>query len=103
MVVIWQKEATEDLKDYTQKSRMYTENKVKHYVVSLSEYAELLENNPKMGKVIYKYKNIEIRQLLYKMHRIIYYIKGNKIIIAKVVHTARNVDRVIEYLTKYFD
>lgn len=103
MVVIWQEQAQNDLKNYIQNSRIYTSNKVNTYVNTLVDYVSNLETSPLLGKIFYIYNNVEIRQLLFKMHRIIYYIKEDKIIIVEVVHTARNVDTVIKYLTDYFN
>ena len=102
MVVIWQKQAQDDLKNYIKNSKIYTTDKLKKYVNVLVDYVSSLEELPYLGKVFYVYNNIEIRQILYKMHRIIYYIKEEKIIIVKVDHTARNIDTVIKYLTSYF-
>lgn len=101
MVVIWQEEAKNDLKDYSQKSRMQTRDKIQNYINDLIDYVDLLEHNPCMGKVFYIYQNIEIRQLLFKRHRIIYYIEDDEIIIVKIIHTSRDVDNVIKYLNRF--
>lgn len=90
-------------KNYVQNSKIITEDKISAYINDLVDYANSLENNPKLGKVLYIYKNIKIRQLLYKMHRIFYYIENDEIIIIQVVHTSRNVDNTIKYFKDYFE
>lgn len=90
-------------KNYVQNSKIITEDKISAYINDLVDYANSLENNPKLGKVLYIYKNIKFRQLLYKMHRIFYYIENDEIIIIQVVHTSRNVDNTIKYFKDYFE
>lgn len=70
-------------------------------------YNATIENSltfsPKLGKIFFKYKKITIRQLLYRMHRIFYYIDNNEIIIIQVTHTRRNIENVIRIMKKYFN
>ena len=101
MVVIWQEEAREDLKEYSRKSRMQTTEKIQNYISDLIEYVDLLGNNPCMGKLFYTYRNIDVRQLLFKMHRIIYHIENDEIIIVKIIHTSRDIDNVIKYFNRF--
>lgn len=103
MVVIWSEQSRNDLKNYVQNSKIITEDKISAYINDLVNYANSLESNPKLGKVFYIYKNIKIRQLLYKMHRLFYYIENDEIIIIQVVHTSRNVDNTIKYFKDYFE
>ena len=95
MVVIWDKTAINDLKSYSEHSKIITEGKVQEYIESLIDYGNSLSFNPNLGKEFLDYKNTTIRQLLYKMHRIFYYIEKNEIIIIQVIHTSRNIDNVI--------
>ncbi len=98
MVVIWSKPAIDDLKNYLEHSKMITEGKVQKYIESLVDYGNSLESNPNLGKEFLTYKNITIRQLLYKMHRIFYYVDNDEIIIIQIKHTLRNIDYVIEII-----
>lgn len=93
--MIWAKTAINDLKSYSQHSEIITEGKVEEYIECLIDYGNSLSFNPNLGKEFLDYKNTTIRQLLYKMHRIFYYIEKNEIIIIQVIHTSRNIDNVI--------
>ena len=55
-----------------------------------------------MGKVMFKLNNVSFRQLLYKKHRIIYYIKKDEIQIVSVVHTSQSLDKAITILERYY-
>lgn len=103
MVVIWHDEAKRDLKNYSQHSKVVTDGKVKKYITDLADYANTLECMPNLGKDFIKYKGIVIKQLLFNMHRIFYYIENNEIIIIHVVHTSMNIDTVIKNLYKMFN
>ena len=102
MVVIWSELAINDLKNYSKNSKMITDGKVKKYLDSLVDYSNSLEFSPELGKAFLTYNNVIIRQLLYKMHRIFYYIENDEIIIIQVSHTRRNVNTVIKLIKKYF-
>ena len=103
MVVIWSEQSRDDLKSYAQNSKIRAEGEVSAYLDALVHYTNSLENNPELGKVFYIYKNVKIRQLIYKVHRIFYYIENNEVIIIQVVNTSRNVDNAIKYFKDYFE
>ena len=46
----------------------------------------------------YIISNYEIRQLIYKKHRIIYYVKGNDIVILSVLHTRLDLGKALRKL-----
>ena len=102
MVVIWSKSAKKDLKKYIKNSKIQTKSKLNNYIINLLLYANTLKRLPKLGKVLYIYKNIEIRQLIFKMHKIIYYIVCDKIIIIMVTHTSRDLTNIIKSISNYF-
>lgn len=95
MVVVWSKSAINDLKSYSEHSKIITDGKIQKYIDSLIDYASSLSFTPNLGKEFLTYKNITIRQLLYKMHRIFYYIENDEIIIIQITHTSRDIDNVI--------
>ncbi len=97
MVVIWDKNAKNDLKNYIKHSNISSDN-LKNYIKQLVIYTKALADYPNMGKIQYIYNNSEIRQLVYKMHKIFYYIKGNKVIIVAVFHTAIDIEKITKYL-----
>ena len=57
---------------------------------------------PNLGKFIFKINNFEIRQLIYKMHRILYSTKEDKIYILVISHTTRNYKEIVNYIKTYF-
>lgn len=101
MVVIWSGPAINDLKSYSEHSNIITEGKVEEYIDSLVNYGNSLSSNPNLGKDFLTYRNITIKQLLYKMHRILYLIENNEIIIIQVAHTSRNINTVIEIIKDF--
>lgn len=103
MVIIWSKLAQKDLKDYVQNSKLVTEGKAQKYAENLVDYTDSLEQFPYLGKEFITYKTIVIRQLLYEMHRIFYFIKEDKIIIIHVTHYARSIENVMKSLKKYME
>ena len=100
MVVVWSKFAKTDLKNYKQNSKILTKDKIVKYIKNLVKYTNELQSNPFLGKEFYEYKNIFIRQLLYKMHRVLYFIQDEKIIIIMVAHTSRDLVNIIKNIKK---
>lgn len=67
----------------------------------LVDYVDILETMPELGKNIeYIISNYEIRQLIYKKHRIIYHIKGNDIVILSVLHTRLDLGKALKKLKR---
>ncbi len=60
MVVIWDKKAINDLKEYVKYSKLSTKS-VKKYIKQLVVYTKKLANYPNMWKIQYIYTNSEIR------------------------------------------
>lgn len=98
MTIIWSENAKDNINSYKQNSKIF---KVEEYIKELIEYTDYLQNSPKMGKLISNKGNVEIRQLVFRMHRILYVINENTIIITSIVHTKRNMNIIIKYLNKY--
>lgn len=103
MKIIWLDEAIDDLFSYEQNSFIFTENKIENYITNLVEYVRKLSDLPYLGKEFFYHKEIKVRQLLYKMHRIIYYIENDEIRIVAVIHTARDINNVMKYIDKLFE
>ena len=98
MVVIWTESAKNDLKNYMQNSKILSNDKIKKYINNLVKYANELKDYPYLGKNFYEYKNILVRQLLYKMHRILYFVQDKNIIIIMVTHTSRDLTNIINII-----
>ena len=100
MVVIRSKYAKLDLKNYKQNSNIHYKENLSKYIKNLILYVDTLKDFPLLGKMFYSYKNIEIRQLIYEMHRIFYYIQNETVIIIMVVHTSRDLTNIIKEIKR---
>ena len=98
MVIEWTKSARQDLYDYYIHSHIYNTSKLILYIKELVQYVNILSSSPYLGKIIFYMENYEIRQIIYKKHRILYSIKNNKINILVVVHIARDLGNLLKYI-----
>ena len=101
MVIKWTPLAIEQLQNFVEISKAEPHN-VKKYITSLVDYSNSLLSNNELGKVMFILDNVKFRQLLYKKHRIIYYIKKDEIQIVSVIHTSQNLERAIAMLEKLY-
>ena len=101
MVIKWTPLAIEQLQNFVKISKAELHN-VKKYITSLVDYSNSLLSNNELGKVMFILDNVKFRQLLYKKHRIIYYIKKDEIQIVSVIHTSQNLERAIAMLEKFY-
>ncbi len=99
MVVIWEKPARVDLNNYFKNTQTLHPEK---YIYNLIDYVDTLKIFPDLGKQYIKIYDYEIKTLFYKMHKIYYYVKSDKIHIIKVIHTHANEDTVLKILNNYF-
>lgn len=100
MVVIWSKYAKNDLKNYKQNSKIHYKENLNKYIENLILYVDTLKDFPSLGKIFYSYKNIKIRQLIYEMHRIFYYVQNGTVIIIMVVHTSRDLTNIMKEIIR---
>ena len=68
----------------------------KTYVIGLLEYIKILEEMPYIGRELYKTKYSEIRQLIYKKHKIIYQVQDNTILINLIIHNSTNLENFFQ-------
>ncbi len=102
MVVIWSDFAKLNLKNFLTTTLMTKKNSIK-YINELVQYVSYLEDQKFLGKVLTKYENIEIYQLIFKEHRIIYFIEDNKIYIISVLHTAQSAESTLKSIKTFFN
>lgn len=101
MVIKWTPLAIEQLHNFKKISKAESNN-IRDYITSLVVFTNELLSNNELGKVMFKLNDTKFRQLLYKKHRIIYYIKKEEIQIVSVIHTSQNLERAISILEKYY-
>ena len=101
MGIKWTPLAIEQLRNFVEMSKAEPHN-VKKYITSLVNYSSSLLSNNELGKVMFTLNNVKFRQLLYKKHRIIYYIKKDEIQIVSIIHTSQNLESAIAMLEKLY-
>ena len=99
MVIKWSDFSKENIKDFTKNSLMLSP---KNYVKSLLEYVTYLSDHPRLGKVLCYINSKEIRQLIYRKHRILYYIFDNKIYIIAVIHSSQDLKTSLKFIKRFF-
>lgn len=99
MVIKWSNFAKTNLQDFVRYSRLSSPNS---YIEELVNMVYILEGNPRAGKNIDFSNQQEIRQLVYKMHRIIYRISNNEIQILAVLNSNQDIKTAINLIKKFF-
>lgn len=100
-MVVWTDNAISHITEFIDDVRKDTEETAKSYINKLIDYVDILETMPKIGKKMeYIISNYEIRQMIYKKHRIIYHIKGNDTVILAVLHTRLDIDKALRRLKR---
>lgn len=100
-MVIWTDNAISHITEFISDAKNDTEETAKNYMKKLVDYADILENMPQMGKNLeYILGNYEIRQLIYKKHRIIYHIKNDTVVILAVLHTRLDLSKALRKLKR---
>ena len=100
-MVIWTDNAISHITEFIDDIGKDTEKTAKTYMNKLVDYVDILESMPEIGKKIdYIIANYEIRQMIYKKHRIIYHIKENNTVILAVLHTRLDIDKALRRLKR---
>ena len=101
-MVKWTDNALSHITEFIDDAREDTEETAKSYIKKLVDYVDILETMPELGKVMeYDIFNYEIRQMLYKKHRVIYHVKNNKdVIIIAILHTRLDIKKALKKLKR---
>lgn len=100
-MVIWTDTAISHITEFIDEVREDTENTAKSYMLKLIDYTDILETMPEIGKKIeFVISSYEIRQMIYKKHRIIYHIKGKDVVILAVLHTRLDINKALNRLKR---
>lgn len=87
--IIWSPIAERDINDiYT----YIAHDSKKHaitFIYRLSTVINNLKDNPEIGRLIPKYKNMFLREKIWGKYRIIYKMSAEKIVIITIIHGAR--------------
>lgn len=96
MEIVFTKPSIIDLKNIYYNQIYY--NSTNQYILNLVDYIEILKLMPYIGKRRQS-KFYNIRQLIFRNHKIIYQIQENKIYIHAIVHNSKNMQ---ESLNQFF-
>ncbi len=100
-MVVWSDTSIMHITEFIDEAKNGTEQTAKNYMGKLVDYAEILNTMPNLGKdfplELYDY---ELKQLIYKKHRIIYHVKDNNVVILAVIHTRLDVKKAIRSIKK---
>jgi plasmid stabilization system protein ParE len=92
MKLIWSINAVNRLNSITKKMVLYNPDKTSKFVDEVFIRVDGLKLFPEKGRNIPQIENSNIRELIYKDHRIVYYInkKESTIPILTILHTSQN-------------
>lgn len=98
MVINWSEFAIENLRDFIKIAKIYN---IAEYTDELFEYTDNLINNNFLGKYILTFNSYEIRQLVFKKHKILYYIYDNEVRILALIHSSQDYGSILKQMLKY--
>ena len=100
-MVVWTDNAISHITEFIDEVREGTEKTAKTYMRKLVDYTDILETMPEIGKKTNFYIfDYEIRQMIYKKHRIFYNIKGKDVVILAIIHTRLDVGKALRRLKR---
>ena len=98
--IVWSFRARKDLKairEYIAKDSLYYADML---VGQLYERADVLQDYPEIGILVFPEKFQHLRKILYKSYRIIYHFSGNDVTIITIHHQSRlleNIQQIKDY------
>ncbi len=100
-MVVWTDNAISHITEFIDEVREGTEKTAKTYMRKLVDYTDILETMPEIGKKTNFYIfDYEIRQMIYKKHRIFYNIKEKDVVILAIIHTRLDVGKALRRLKR---
>lgn len=99
-MVIWTDTAIRHITEFIDEANKGTETIAKEYMRKLVDYVAILEIMSEIGKKLDFILNYEIKQIIYRKHRILYHIKGRDIVILSVLHTRVDMNKVLNSIIK---
>ena len=88
--LIWTINAKNDLKEIYEYIAADSKYYANAFVEKIRNTAKRLKSYPKIGRVVPEYNRDEIREIIFQNYRIIYKISKQKIYIAAIFYSARN-------------
>ena len=98
MVINWSEFAQESLKKFIEITKIPNTEK---YVHDLFDYIDLLIENNNLGKYQFKFNDYDVRQLIFRKHKILYYVKNDEIRILALIHSSQDHITILKQMLKY--
>ena len=98
MVINWSEFAQESLKNFIEITKIQNTEK---YVHDLFDYIDLLIENNYLGKYQFKFNDHDVRQLIFRKHKILYYVKNDEIRILALIHSSQDYITILKQMLRY--
>lgn len=101
-MVVWTDTSISHIIDFINEAKNGSEQTAKKYMEKLVDYVDTLGAMPNLGKEFpIVLDNYNLKQLMYKKHRIIYYIKDKNVVILAVLHTKLDIKKAIKSIKNW--
>ena len=102
-MLIWTEPAKKDVMEFINNAKFDTQNTIKQYFLKMSDYLEILNTMPHLGKRIQLFRDdLHIRQIIFKSHKIIYLISETDIYILAVLHSKMDISTIISKIIDFY-
>lgn len=100
-MVIWTDNSITNITEFLDEAKEGTEETAKTYMQKLVDYVDIIETMPEIGKNInFLISDYEVRQIIYKKHRIFYVIKEENAVISAIIHTRLDIGKALKKLKR---
>ena len=100
-MVVWTDNAISHITEFIDEAKEGTEETAKAYMRKLVDYTDILETMSEIGKKTnFFISDYEVRQMIYKKHRIFYNIKEKDVVILAIIHTRLDVGKALRKLKR---
>ena len=93
--VRWSLMGTRDMRDIEEFIARDSSLYAVAFVNRLVEVTRELAQFPRMGRVVPEFKREQLREVVYRTYRIVYVVTDEEVVIIRIVHSARDLRRVL--------
>ena len=103
-MLIWTELAKKDVMKFINTAKLGTENTIKKYFFKLSTYIEYLDYMPYLDKQLNLFsQDLNIRQIIFRSHKVIYQISNSNIYILTVIHSKIDTKTIISKIIHFLN
>ena len=100
-MVIWTDNSITNITEFLDEAKEGTEETAKTYMQKLVDYVDIIDTMPEICKNInFVISDYEVRQIIYKKHRIFYVIKEENAVILAIIHTRLDIGKALKKLKR---